>query len=45
MLYQIDKSALAAHVWDKEYNIQNETTLFKHITNHKDLRIWEKLFI
>ena len=32
-LYEIDKSALGANVWDKGHNIQHETKLLKHITN------------
>ena len=44
-LYQIDKSALATHFWDKGHNIQTETKLLKHITNPKELTVWEKLFI
>ena len=44
-LYQIDESALAAHVWDKGHNIQNEIKLLKYITNPKDLTVWRKLFI
>jgi hypothetical protein len=34
-LYQIDKSVLATHVWDKGHDIQKEMTLLKHITHPK----------
>jgi hypothetical protein len=36
---------LAAHVWDKRYDLRIETKLLKCITNPRDLAVWEKLLI
>ena len=45
MLYQTDKLALPAHVWEKGHTNQNKNTFLKHITIPKHLTVWEKLFI
>ena len=42
--HQTDKSAVAAHVWEKGHRIE-EAKLLKYVQNLRELTIWEKLFL
>ena len=43
--FQIDKSAVAAHIWEYGYQINDNIKLIKHIIFPKGLNVWEKIYI
>ena len=42
---EIDKSAIASHVWNKNHRINKEPKLLKQLHRRKELNVWEKIFI
>lgn len=42
---QIDKSAVAAHCWNKNHHILKEANLLKSVNKQKDLEVWEKIYM
>ncbi|KAJ9594437.1 hypothetical protein L9F63_014162 [Diploptera punctata] len=42
---EIEKSAVAAHVWSEKHNINSNTKLLKQLENTKELTIWENIYI
>ena len=41
---QIDKSAVAAHYWDENHEINQDIKLVKSVNTPSELGIWEKKF-
>ena len=44
-LFQIDKSAVAAHFWDEGHGINEEAELLRFIDKNFEFNVWEKLYI
>ena len=42
---EIEKSAIASHVWNENHRINKEPKLLKQLHRRKELNVWEKIFI
>ena len=42
---EIEKSAIASHVWNKNHRINKEPKLLTQLHIWKELNVWEKIFI
>ena len=42
---EIEKSAIAPHVWNKNHRINKELKLLKQLHRRKELNVWDKILI